>query len=186
VPPESPSFDASSFALKGSVDSMVSKINATDTTYTESAMSFMTPPHPTDLSVLKNRGAKLIIYHGTSDPIFSSNDTTAFYEGLQTANGGDASNFARFFRVPGMGHCAGGPAADQFDMLTPLVDWVENGHAPDSVLASVRGTGNPAGENTDVPKQWSPTRTRPLCAYPKVARYNGTGNIEMAANFSCQ
>jgi hypothetical protein len=186
VPPENPAtFDGASFALKGSVDAMVSKINATDATYTESAMSFMTPPHPTDLHVLKDRGAKLMIYHGTSDPIFSSDDTTAFYEALRAANGGDAANFARFFRVPGMGHCAGGPAADQFDMLTPLVNWVEQGQAPDSVLASVRGAGNPAGENTDVPKQWAPTRTRPLCAYPKVARYNGSGSIEMAASFNC-
>ena len=89
--------------------------------YTESSMSFMTPPNPTDLSTLKNRGAKMMVYHGTSDPIFSSDDTTAWYDALKTANDGDAVDFARFYRVPGMTHCSGGPATDQFDMLTPLV-----------------------------------------------------------------
>src|SRR6202008_6426 len=106
---------------------------ATDATYAESALSFMTPPNPTNLSALKNRGAKMMIYHGTADPIFSSDDSTAFYENLRTANGGAASNFVRLSRIPGMNHCSGGPATDQFDMLTPLVDWVEKGVAPDSV-----------------------------------------------------
>ena len=187
VPPEDPAtFNGPAFALTGNVDTMLAKVNATDATYTESAMSFMTPPDPTNLSVLKGRGAKMMIYHGTADPIFSSDDTTAFYEGLRTANGGDASNFARFYRIPGMNHCSGGPATDQFDMLTPLVDWVEQGQAPDRVVASVRGAGNAGGENADLPPSWSATRTRPLCAYPEVARYNGSGSVEDAASFSCQ
>jgi Tannase and feruloyl esterase len=187
VPPEpAATFDGPTFALTGNVDTMLAKVNATDATYTESAMSFMTPPNPSDLSLLKQRGAKMMIYHGTADPIFSSDDTTAFYDNLRSANGGDASNFARFFRVPGMNHCAGGPATDQFDMLEPLVAWVERGEAPDSVTANVRGTGNPAGANVDVPASWSPLRSRPLCAYPKVARYVGSGSVELAANFSCQ
>jgi feruloyl esterase len=146
----------------------------------------MTPPHPTDLSTLKMRGAKAMVYHGTADPIFSSDDTTNWYNGLRTANGGDASNFARFFRVPGMNHCSGGPTADQFDMLTPLVAWVEQGQAPSSVTASVRGAGNAGGVNADLPSTWSATRTRPLCPYPKVARYSGTGDVESAASFTCQ
>ena len=187
VPPESPAtFNGPVFALTGSVDSMLAKVNATDATYTESGMSFMTPPNPSDLGVLKRRGAKMMIYHGTADPIFSSDDTTAFYENLRTANGGDASNFARFYRVPGMNHCSGGPGTDQFDMLKPLVAWVERGQAPDQVVASVRGIGNPAGANPDVPASWSTLRSRPLCAYPKVARYLGSGSAELAENFSCQ
>ena len=127
-----------------------------------------------------------MVYHGTADPIFSSDDTTAFYEGLRTANDGDASNFARLYRIPGQSHCGDGPSTDQFDMLTPLVAWVEQGQAPDSVIASVRGPGNPAGANADIPASWSATRARPLCPYPKVARYNGSGSIEEAASFSCQ
>jgi feruloyl esterase len=149
-------------------------------------MSFMTPPNPTDMSTLKNRGGKILVYHGVSDPIFSVNDTTAWYDGLQAANGGDASNFARVFRVPGMNHCSGGPATDQFDVLTPLVQWVEQGQAPARIVASARGAGNAGGANADLPAAWSATRTRPLCPYPQVARYNGSGDIESADNFSCR
>lgn len=187
VPPESPvGFNGPNFTLTGNVDTMLAKVNATNATYTESAMSFMTPPNPSNLSVLKNRGAKMMVYHGTADPIFSSDDTTGWYEALRGANNGDASNFARFYRVPGMNHCSGGPSTDQFDMLTPLVNWVEKGQAPDSVVASARGPGNVGGVNADVPASWSASRTRPLCPYPKVARYKGTGDIESAASFSCQ
>ena len=128
----------------------------------------------------------MMVYHGTNDPIFSSDDTTAWYDALRTANNGDASNFARFYRVPGMNHCSGGPATDQFDMLAPLVNWVEKGQAPDSVVANARGPGNAGGVNADVPAAWSATRSRPLCAYPQVARYNGTGDVESASSFSCK
>ncbi|HWU76079.1 MAG TPA: tannase/feruloyl esterase family alpha/beta hydrolase [Rhodanobacter sp.] len=187
VPPEKPAgFAGSTFALTTSIDSILAKIRATNATYTESALSFMSPPNPSDLSVLKQRGAKVMIYHGTSDPIFSFNDTVAWYESLAVANHGNASNFARLYAVPGMTHCSGGPSTDQFDMLTPLVNWVERGQAPESVLATARGPGNPAGVNKDVPASWSPTRTRPLCAYPKVARYKGSGSLEAADSFSCQ
>ena len=187
TPPENPStFNGPSFALTGSIDSMLTKIAATNSTYTESALSFMLPVNPSNLSKLRDRGAKMMVYHGTSDPIFSSDDTTSWYESLRSANGGNASGFARFYRVPGMNHCSGGPSTDQFDMLTPLVNWVEKGQAPDSVVANARGAGNAGGVNTDVPSSWSASRSRPLCAYPKVATYNGTGNIESAASFSCK
>ena len=106
--------------------------------------------------MVRDRGAKVIVYHGVSDAIFSVNDTTAWYEGLRAANGGDASSFARFFRVPGMAHCGGGPSTDQFDMLTALVEWVEHGEAPDRVVAYARGAGNLVGVNPDVPSGWSP------------------------------
>jgi feruloyl esterase len=186
VPPENPAgFNGANFTLSANVDTMLAKVNATNATYTESAMSFMTPPSAANLDTLKTRGAKMVVYHGTSDPIFSSDDTTAWYDALAAANGGSASNFARFFRVPGMNHCAGGPATDQFDMLTPLVNWVEKGQAPDSVVAGVRGPGNGGGANADVPASWSPGRSRPLCAYPTVARYKGSGSLEDAANFHC-
>ncbi|WP_394790909.1 tannase/feruloyl esterase family alpha/beta hydrolase [Rhodoferax sp.] len=187
VPPEDAStFNGPVFALTGNLDTMVAKVNATNTVYTESGMAFMTPPNPSNLTVLKSRGAKMMVYHGTSDPIFSSDDTTTWYESLRTANGGDASNFSRFYRIPGMNHCSGGPATDQFDMLTPLVNWVEKGQAPDSVVATARGAGNAGGVNTDVPSSWSASRSRPLCAYPKVATYKGTGDVESAASFSCK
>lgn len=185
VPPENPAtFNGPAFALTGNVDTMLARVNATDATYTESAMSFMTPPKANDLSAMRSRGGKMLVYHGTSDPIFSSDDTAAWYRSLT----GDASTavdqFARYYPVPGMGHCSGGAATDQFDMLTPLVRWVEQGIAPASIVASARGAGNPAGANADLPAAWDANRTRPLCPYPKVARYV-SGSIESAAGFSC-
>lgn len=187
VPPESPTgFNGPAFSLGANIDALVAGINATDATYTESAMGFMTPPNPTQLSTLKNRGAKMMVYHGVADAIFSVDDTKAWYEGLSAANGGDASDFARFYRVPGMNHCSGGPSTDQFDMLSALVAWVEQGQAPDSVIARARGAGNAGGANPNVPAGWAADRSRPLCPYPKVARYKGSGSLELADSFSCQ
>jgi feruloyl esterase len=187
VPPEDPAtFVGSTFALTTPVDTMLAKIQATNATYTENSLSFMTPPHPSDLSTLRNRGAKLMIYHGASDPIFSYDDSVAYYEALRSANGGNASNFARLYNVPGMTHCSGGPATDQFDMLTPLVAWVEHGTVPDRVTATARGAGNAGGVNADVPAGWSAARTRPLCPYPRVATYQGSGSLEDAASFTCR
>jgi hypothetical protein len=187
VPPANPAtFNGPTFAATSNVDTLYANIQATNATYTENSLSFMTPPHPTDLSVLKGRGAKLMIYHGTSDPIFSSDDSVTYVEGLNAANGGSAADFARLYLIPGMNHCGGGPATDQFDMLTPLVNWVENGVAPDRVIANVRGPGNLGGANADIPATWSPSRSRPLCPYPQVARYNGSGSLEIAASFTCQ
>ena len=168
------------------MDNDAPKIAATNALYTESSLAFMTPPNPTDLSRLKNRGAKMMVYHGTADGVFSPDDTVAWYDSLRAQNQGDASDFTRLFLVPGMNHCSAGPATDQFDMLTPLVNWVEKGQAPASVTASARGAGNAGGVNAELPASWSATRTRPLCPYPQVARYNGTGDIESAASFSCK
>ena len=185
TPPQSASVlsQLSAYALNFSMDNDAPKIFATSGAYSESAWSFMTPPDETNLSALKQRGAKLMVYHGTSDPVFSSNDTTDWYQRLATANGGDASNFARLYTIAGMNHCSGGPSTDQFDMLTPLVAWVEQGKAPDSVVATARDASNVV-PNTDVPASWGAGRTRPLCAYPKVARYQG-GDVNAASSFAC-
>jgi feruloyl esterase len=183
VPPENPAtFNPLNFALTTNLDSLYAGISATSALYTESAMSFMTPPEPTRMQGLRNRGGKIMVYHGVSDPIFSVNDSEAWYKGV-TAQTGD--NFARFYPVPGMGHCSGGPATDQFDMLTPLVQWVEQGQAPDSLEAKARGAGNPGGANADLPAGWAADRSRPLCAYPKVARYKGSGDVERASSYAC-
>jgi hypothetical protein len=187
VPPENPTgFNGPAFTLGADIDALVAGINASNATYTESAMSFMTPPNPTNLSTLKNRGGKLIVYHGVSDAIFSVDDSQAFIRGLNQANDGDASNFARLYRVPGMGHCSGGPATDQFDALSALVQWVEQGQAPEQITARARGAGNAGGVNADLPTGWAADRSRPLCPWPKVARYRGTGSLESAESFSCQ
>ncbi|MFA6443072.1 MAG: tannase/feruloyl esterase family alpha/beta hydrolase, partial [Sterolibacterium sp.] len=173
------------YGLNFNLDTGYPKIFATDAVYKESPWSYMTPPNETDLSALRNRGARLLVYHGSADPIFSAADTVNWYDALQAANNGAAADFARLFVVPGMNHCSGGPATDQFDMLTTLVNWVEKGTMPYRVTANARGAGANV-VNTEVPATWSAARTRPLCAYPTVARYNGVGDIENAANFTCQ
>jgi feruloyl esterase len=84
-----------------------------------------------------------------------------------------------------MNHCSGGPATDQFDLLGALVRWVEDGRAPERVIATARGAGNGGGVNPEVPASWSPARTRPLCPYPRVAVYKG-GDVERAESFACR
>jgi hypothetical protein len=128
----------------------------------------------TNLSTFAGRGGKIIFYHGVSDPWFSARETTRYYEALAPANGGAGAvrAWARLFLVPGMGHCGGGPAAlDQFDLLSPIVDWVENETPPDAVTATGKAFAG---------------RSRPLCAYPRHAQYDGTGNPEDAASFECR
>ena len=83
-----------------------------------------------------------------------------------------------------MNHCSGGPSADQFDALEHLVKWVETGAAPERIIANVRGVG--ATANKELPAEWSATRSRPLCAYPAVARYDGKGDVEAAESFVCR
>lgn len=127
----------------------------------------------TNLSSFRSHGGRLIFYHGLSDPWFSALDTLGYYERLAGSNGPDAlSRWARLFLVPGMGHCAGGEQAlDRFDMLTAIVDWVEQDRAP----ARVTATGSAF-----------PGRSRPLCPYPQHAQYSGSGDSESEKNFTCQ
>jgi feruloyl esterase len=127
----------------------------------------------TDLSGFKARHGKLIVPQGTSDPVFSIEDTAAWYDEVDSRNQGRAADFVRLFPVPDMGHCGGGVSTDQYDAFAALTDWVEHGKAPDAIEA----TAGPA-------TPW-PNRKRPLCAYPKVARYTG-GNPEDAKSFKCE
>lgn len=175
--------------LKEDVSARLPMLSASNAVYRESGLSLMMPvgqENPANLVALRARGAKMVLYHGVSDPIFSAEDTRQWVERLGKAGANPANDFARYFPVPGMNHCSGGPAADQVDLLTPLVQWVEQGIAPQGVLASVRGAGNEGGVNAELPKDWSPTRTRPLCAYPAVASYQGSGSIEDSKNFVCK
>jgi feruloyl esterase len=128
----------------------------------------------TDYSAFKSRGGKLIMYTGLADPVTSPLDTIAYYESVAQAMGGmpATQSFFRFFPAPGMGHCGGGAGPNTFDALAALDAWVETGTAPDSIPASHATSGHV-------------DRTRPLCAYPAVARYKGAGSIDDAANFTC-
>jgi feruloyl esterase len=165
------------------VDKDAPKIYATNSTYRESAMSFMTPPD-LDMKQLWAKGGKLIVVQGAADPVFSVADTVKWYEALSDRYKKRTTDFARLFIVPGMSHSSGGPACDQFDLVDALVKWVEEGIAPDAIIAKARGALPGSLKNTEVPITWDPNRTRPLCAYPEVPKYIG-GNVEQAASFSC-
>jgi feruloyl esterase len=125
-----------------------------------------------DLSAFNKRGGKLIMTYGWADPILQPMMGVNYYEAALKKNGSKTPDFFRLFMVPGMSHCSGGVGPDQHDPVTAIINWVEKGKAPDSMLAS-KVTGGAV------------TRTRPLCAYPKVARYTGQGSIDDAANFRC-
>lgn len=124
------------------------------------------------LTAYKARGGKLLLVHGMADPIFSPHEAIDYHQRLQAAHGAGADRFERLFLVPGMGHCAGGAATDSFDGLGALVQWVEQGQAPERILA----------QGTAV----FPGRSRPLCPYPQHAHYNGQGDPEKAESFSCR
>ncbi|MBW8882487.1 MAG: tannase/feruloyl esterase family alpha/beta hydrolase, partial [Asticcacaulis sp.] len=155
------------------VDRDAAKIYATDKRFTSSAWQDVGARSP-DLSAFQKRGGRLIVPHGDSDPVFSLNDTLNWYREVDARFKGRADSFVRVFPVPGMCHCGQGPATDTYDVLTAIVAWVEEGKAPDHLLA----TAGPASP-------W-PGRERPVCAYPKVARYMGKGDTEKASSFTCK
>ena len=128
-----------------------------------------------DLSAFKARGGKLLLYTGWADPLIPAADTLHYYEGIQKKVGGAqaTADFARLFMVPGMGHCAGGNAPTRFDALAALEPWVEKGAPPEKMIAAQVVQGETK-------------RTRPICVYPQVAKWNGTGSQDEAANFSCK
>jgi feruloyl esterase len=125
-----------------------------------------------DLTAFHTRGGKLLLYHGWRDQNFSAQSTINYYESVLERMGSDQSAWLRLFLAPGMGHCGGGEGPNAFDAVTALEHWVEKGNAPRSITASHRTDGKA-------------DRTRPLCPYPQVAKYRGTGSIDEAENFAC-
>ena len=134
-----------------------------------------------NLEPLKERGGKIIHYHGFSDPDIAPRNSINYFlsvVGAQAEIAGprnalaETQDFYRLFMVPGMNHCGGGPGANSFDTLTALENWVERGQAPERIIASHFTNGTVAF-------------SRPLCPYPKVAQWTGTGSSTDAANFVC-
>jgi feruloyl esterase len=144
-----------------------------DLAYAEQKLPFMQAVER-DLTPFKKRGGKLLMYTGWADPVVPPQDTSMYYDAVVKTMGGidKTREFFRFFAAPGMGHCSGGPGPNQFDALTALEQWVEKGTAPDKLIASHVTNGKV-------------DRTRPLCVYPFVARWKGTGSSDEAANFTC-
>ncbi len=137
-----------------------------------------------DLRAFRRAGGKLILWHGWADPLISPLHTLEYYQkvaaffaaehpGSEDAEIARIQGFARLFLAPGVNHCGGGPGPDQFDALGALERWVERGVAPQRIVASHLTHG-------------VVDRTRPLCAYPRVAKYLGHGSTDDAANFACR
>jgi pimeloyl-ACP methyl ester carboxylesterase len=125
-----------------------------------------------DLSGFNKRGGKLLMTYGWADAILQPLMGVKYFEQAVAKNGPKTTEFFRLFMVPGMAHCGGGVGPDRNDAVTAVIDWVEKGKAPDSLLASKVTNGQVV-------------RTRPLCPYPQVARYKGQGSVDEAASFSC-
>lgn len=131
-----------------------------------------------DLSDFRNQGGKIILYAGWSDSLVPALDTINYYDAVTDKMGGiDATRqFARLFVAPGLGHCRGGAGPNVFDTLNALDNWVKNGEAPERIIAVKFNNDDPS----DGVKM-----TRPICPYPRVARWTGTGTVNRASNFHC-
>ena len=127
-----------------------------------------------DLRAFAKHGGKLLLYHGWADQQVAPGFSVEFYKSVLDRSGDPehASDWVRLFMAPGMAHCSGGEGPDTFDKINIMEQWVEQGKAPEQIIAAHKSAGK-----TD--------RTRPLCPYPQVASYKGTGSIDEAANFSC-
>jgi feruloyl esterase len=125
------------------------KIHAVTPAYPVSAMDSMAPTDWRNprLAELEAAGGKVIVYHGVSDGAFSLQATIDWYERVRANNNGNVTDLARFYPVPGMAHCGGGPATDRFDAFSALVAWVERGSAPGDLTA-------PGAENQELPADW--------------------------------
>jgi feruloyl esterase len=159
---QDPNWDWRSFDL----DRDAAKANAIDKDVDE------LNPH---LAAFAKRNGKLLLYHGWADQQVAPGSTVEFYRRAvkQSGDPAQAPNWIRLFMAPGMGHCGGGEGPDTFDEISAMEQWVEQGKAPDSIIARHETAG-------------TVDRTRPLCPYPQVARYKGSGSIDQAENFSCE
>jgi feruloyl esterase len=147
----------------------------TDVVRAEKTISGVMDSVDPNLKPLFTHGGKLLQYHGWADPGIPPGSSVNYYKSVLETMGGKAkvNGSYRLFMVPGMGHCGGGDGTSTFDMVSALDQWVEQGKAPDQIVASKVVSG-------------AVVRTRPLCPYPQVATYKGSGNTDDATNFSCK
>ena len=174
---EDPNWDVKDFSvdheMKVADDKVAQILNATDA----------------NLKRFKDRGGKLIIYHGWSDAAIPPQNAIDYYKSVVAKMGAkQADAFVRLYMVPGMQHCGGGPGPNSFGQVTPAESdaqhdvnraverWVEDGAAPTQLIATKYKGPNPES---------GVERTRPLCPYPQVAQWKGSGSTDDAANFTC-
>ncbi len=158
-PRDDPNYDWRTFNMEkdvGRIEAVRGMLNATNI----------------DLTEFKRRGGKALMYVGWADTALNPLMGIDYYQRVTERFGAETRDFFRLFMVPGMFHCRGGVGVDRIDGLTPLINWVENGVAPERIVGSRMEGGKVV-------------RTRPLCPYPQVAKHNGNGSIDDAANFIC-
>lgn len=173
------------YVMNFDVRNSAKKIHHKNSVYSNSAAEFMIPPEMDKLTSYVSHNGKIIVAHGVSDPVFSVMDTAAWVDSFRATQGVEkADEHLRFYLIPGMNHSQGGPSTDQFNLFTPLTEWVEKGVAPDAVVAYSRGKHSNL-PNPEVPSNWSDSRSRLLCPYPLVARYKGGDNTESHTQFHC-
>ncbi len=148
-----------------------------------------------DLNAFNAQGGKLILWHGWSDPHISPVNSIAYYEAVEKLMGKRVTdNFMKFYLFPGMYHCSGGDGPYQFDLTTAIMRWVEQGMAPDEIIASqssepirFNAAGAPEAQTGDedniTNNETAIDRSRPVYPYPNIAFYKGTGSINSARNF---
>ena len=179
------------FVFDFNFDTDAQKIFTETRDYPESAMDFMAAVS-TDLSPFRRRGGKLIVSSSVNDGIFSGASIARWYRHLNQRMQGDTTDFARLFMVPNMAHCGGGPATNDFagNELDAITAWVERGVAPDRIVAANHNTSSPFVSTNGlfdprVASNFPANGTRPLCAYPRIPRYKGSGATNDAGNFVC-
>jgi feruloyl esterase len=127
-----------------------------------------------DLKAFTGYGGKLLMYQGWTDTNIPPGGAIAYYEALAKSMGAaKTTESVRLYMAPGMNHCGGGEGPNSFDMVAAAEQWVESKKAPEQILASHSTDGKV-------------DRTRPLCPYPQMAKYKGTGSVDEAANFTCK
>ena len=147
--------------------------------FTESFYSLLRPRHPLndatnpDLSAFKAAGGKLILWHGWADQHISPRGTIGYYEAMQKTMGqANMDAYMRMYLLPGVAHCGSGEGLPTLDLVSAMVDWVENGKAPDAITTNRVDTANKV------------LASRPVYPYPSVAKYNGTGDVNAAASYT--
>lgn len=168
-----------------------------DLKFEKATYDLLKPRHPLfnasnpDLSAFQAAGGKLILWHGWADEHISPRTTIAYHEAMLKQMGRTAvARFERLYLLPGVYHCGKGEGPSAVDLLTPMMDWVENGKAPDAIVTRTpTDSGNDFGQPPSASKSETANapaaqmRSRPVYPYPAVAKYRGSGDPASAASY---